>query len=68
MEINRYDILGDIFSGARGMLKSLRNHKAGSGSLRCLPLLSQPTRSLKGRLLARADAEKKKIKYLMMIK
>ena len=41
------------------MLKSLRNHKAGSGSLRCLPLLSQPTRSLNGGLLVRADAEKK---------
>ena len=40
------------------MLKSLRNHKAGSGSLRCLPLLSQPTRSLNGGLLVRADAEK----------
>ena len=49
------------------MLKSLRNHKAGSGSLRCLPLLSQPTRSLNGGLLVRADAEKK-IKSLMMIK
>ena len=58
MEIN-YDILCDIFSGARGMLKSLRNHKAGSGSLHCLPLLSQPTRSLNGGLLVRADAEKK---------
>ena len=67
VEINRYDILGDIFSGARGMLKSLRNHKTGSGSLRCLPLLSQPTRSLNGGLLARADTEKK-IKSLMMIK
>ena len=44
------------------MLKSLRNHKAGSGNLRCLrclPLLSQPTRSLNGGLLVRADAEKK---------
>ena len=50
------------------MLKSLRNHKTGSGSLRCLPLLSQPTRSLNAGLLVRADAEKKKIKSLMMIK
>ena len=63
VEINCYDILCDIFSGARGM----RNHKTGSGSLRCLPLLSQPTRSLNAGLLVRADAEKK-IKSLMMIK
>ena len=41
------------------MLKSLHNHKASSSSLRCLPLLSQPTRSLNGGLLVWADAEKK---------
>ena len=41
------------------MLKSLRNHKTGPGSLRCLPLQSQPTRSLNDGLLVQADAEKK---------
>ena len=39
------------------MLKSLRNHKAGSAA--CRYLLSQPTRRLNGELLVRADAEKK---------
>ena len=39
------------------MLKSLRNHKAGSAA--GLQLLSQPTRRLNGGLLVRADAEKK---------
>ena len=53
-----------IFSGARGMLKSLCNPKAGSAAL---PLLSQPTRRLNGGLLVQADAEKK-IKSLMVIK
>ena len=45
------------------MLKSLRNHEAGSTA--CRHQLSQPTRR-NGGLLVRADAEKKK--YLMIIK
>ena len=48
--------LCDIFSGARGMLKSLRNHKAGSAA--CCHYHNQPLR-LNGGLLVRADAEKK---------
>ena len=49
--------LCDIFSGARGMLKSLRNHEAGSAAYR--HQLSQPT----WRLLVRADAENNKVSH-----
>ena len=52
--------LCDIFSGARGMLKSLRNHEAGSVARR--HQLSQPTRS-NGGLQVRADAEENKISH-----
>ena len=48
--------LCDIFSGARGMLKSVRNHEAGA----CRHQLSQPTRR-NGGFLMRADAEKNKV-------
>ena len=34
VERSFYDILRDIFSGARGMLKSLCNHEAGSSACR----------------------------------
>ena len=55
--------LGDIFSGARGMLKSLRNHKAGSAA--CRYYHNQPEDSM-------ADCwcgpmQRKKIKSLMVI-
>ena len=52
--------LCDVFSGARGMLKSLRNHEAGSAAYR--HQLSQPTRR-NGGLLVRADAEKDKVSH-----
>ena len=47
------------------MLKSLRNHKAGSAA--CRYYHNQPEDSTFGGLLVRADAEKK-IKSLMTIK
>ena len=50
----------DIFSVARGMLKSLRNHEAGSAA--CHHQLSQPTRR-NGGLLVQADAEKNKVSH-----
>ena len=51
-------LIFDIFSVARGMLKSLRNHEAGSAA--CHHQLSQPTRR-NGGLLVQADAEKDKV-------
>ena len=42
------------------MLKSLRNHEAGSAA--CPHQLSQPTRR-NGGLLVRADAEKNKVSH-----
>ena len=61
MEINCYDILFDIFSGAHDMLKSLRNHEAGSAASR--HQLSQSTRRRNGGLQVRADAEKNKVSH-----
>ena len=52
--------LCDIFSGARGMLKSLRNHEAGSTA--CCHQLSRPTKR-NGGLLVRADAEENNVSH-----
>ena len=52
--------LCNIFSGARGMLKSLRNHEAGSAACRHRDQLSQPTKR-NGELLVWTDAEKNKL-------
>ena len=57
VEIN-YDILmRHIFWCTWNAQVIAQSHKAGSAA--GLPLLSQPTRSLNGGLLVRADAEKK---------
>ena len=50
-----------IFSGARGMLKPLRNHEAGSAA--CRHQQSQPTRRNGGLLPVWADAQKTKVSH-----
>ena len=51
--------LWDIFSGGRGMLKSLRNHETGSAACRHDHI--QPGK--KWRIPGAADAEKNKVSH-----